>query len=186
MNDSNHRALLVLHPGFEELEAVAPADLLIRAGVEVTLASIAPGDRVRGKNGLELTVHCGIDDADSSDFDLVVVPGGPGVAGLRSDGRCAALARRQVQAGGRVACICAAPLVLLDAGLLEGVRFTAHPSTRDELPGASGDAVVIDGPLITSAGAGTATDFGLALVRLLCGEPAARAVAEGIVWPGRP
>jgi protein deglycase len=118
----------------------------------------------------------------TEDFDLSLIPGGAAVAALRKDGRPAALARQFVEAGKLVAAICAAPLVLEDAGLLEGKRFTAHSSAANELPGAqSGERVVEDGLIITSRGAGTALEFGLALVDRLFGEATEEEIARAIM-----
>jgi 4-methyl-5(b-hydroxyethyl)-thiazole monophosphate biosynthesis len=92
------------------------------------------------------------------------------------------LAQQFVQAGKPVAAICAAPTVLADAGLLQGRRFTAHFSVHSELPQAlAQEKVVVDGPLITSRGAGTALEFGLELVRQLAGDAAAQEVAKAIM-----
>ena len=91
------------------------------------------------------------------------------------------LAKQFHDHGKPVAAICAAPLVLMDAGLLEGRRFTAHQSVRETLVKAVDDRVVVDGNLITSRGAGTALDFGLALVARLAGQAAADRVAAEIM-----
>ena len=81
-----------------------------------------------------------------------------------------------------MAAICAAPTVLKDAGLLAGRRFTSHAGVLPELPDSQvQERVVEDGNLITSRGAATSVDFGLALVRRLCGEAAVAAVARGIM-----
>lgn len=165
--------------GFEELETIAPVDLLRRAGVEVVIASM--GDvEVTGRNGVRLTADESWDDVDPAEFDLLLLPGGPGVAKLRSDGRAARCAREFMTSGKPVAAICAAPLILKDAGLLEGKRFTAFPGVRGELPGCLDEKVVGDGLLITSRGAGTALDFALAVVSQLCGEEKAREIAKEI------
>lgn len=174
------RVLCLLVDGFEEIETVTPADLLRRAGVEVVMASLRQ-KTVTGRCGIRLEADASLDSINAGDFDLLLLPGGPGVAAMRADGRPAALAREFHKAGKTVAAICAAPLVLKDAGLLEGRSFTAHSAAQDELPGISADRVVIDGNLITSRGAGTALDFGLALVRRLAGDAAADEVATAIM-----
>ncbi|MEI6675911.1 MAG: DJ-1/PfpI family protein, partial [Verrucomicrobiota bacterium] len=84
-------------------------------------------------------------------------------------------------AGKTVAAICAAPLILQAAGLLENRRFTAHFSVHGDLPGVLDERVVEDGAILTSRGPGTAVDFGLALVRRLAGDAVARDVAAGIM-----
>jgi 4-methyl-5(b-hydroxyethyl)-thiazole monophosphate biosynthesis len=172
------RVLCLLADGFEEIETVTPVDLLRRAGIEVVMASLH-GAAVSGRCGIRLEADAVLADVDPQTFDLLLIPGGPAVGELRRDGRAAALARDFEAAGKTVAAICAAPLVLKDAGLLENRSFTAHSAVHDELPGVSSARLVVDENLITSRGAGTALDFGLALVERLLGKPAAdRAAAE--------
>lgn len=174
------RVLCLLVDGFEEIEMVAPVDILRRAGVEVTIA---------GMNAITATGRCGIrvladallSEIDALSFDLLFIPGGPGVNQLRDDGRAAKLAAHYAAANHPVAAICAAPLVLMDAGLLTHKRFTAYHSVRAELGGGLDDRVVVDGNLITSRGAGTAIDFALAMVSHLCGDLAATTVAQEIM-----
>jgi protein deglycase len=176
------KVLFILFPDFEELEAVAPIDLLRRAGAEVTLASLSEERMVTGRSGIAVRTDAPIDTIDAATYDLFVIPGGPGTKKARADGRIASLAKAFADRGKPVAAICAAPAILADAGLLSGKRFTAHFSTNAELRDArGGDAVVLDGNVITSRGAGTAVAFGLALVRLLFGEPAADEVSRAIM-----
>ena len=176
------RGLCLLADGVEELELVAPVDVLRRAGAEVVLAVVGESIEVTGRNGLLLRGDALLAGLETNDFDLVFIPGGAAVAALRKDGRAARLARQFVDAGKPVAAICAGPLVLEDAGLLEGKRFTAHFSTANELPGAqSGERVLQDGLVITSRGAGTALEFGLALVDHLFGEAKEEEIARAIM-----
>jgi 4-methyl-5(b-hydroxyethyl)-thiazole monophosphate biosynthesis len=176
------RVLCLLAPGFEEIEAVTPIDLLRRAEVEVVVASITREQALAGRSGLVLRTDATLDDVAADDFDLLLLPGGPGVKTLRADGRAARLARAYVDAGKPVAAICAGPTLLADAGLLVGRRFTAHFSVAGELPGALvGERVVEDGLIVTSRGAGTALDFGLALVGLLCGPEAQARVSQAVM-----
>jgi 4-methyl-5(b-hydroxyethyl)-thiazole monophosphate biosynthesis len=177
------RVLCLLFPGFEEIETLAPVDLLRRAGAQVVLASLTGEKLVTGRCQVTVQADAALAEVADHPFDLLVLPGGPGVKAVRAQGRAAELARHFVQAGRAVAAICAAPTVLADAGLLAGRRYTAHFSVHDELPGAlAGERVVEDGPLITSRGAGTALEFGLALVRRLLGEAKAREVAAAIMY----
>ncbi len=176
------RILCLLAPGFEEIEMTTPVDLLRRAGADVVLAALC-GDRiVIGRCGIAVQADVSLEDVADQEFDLLLIPGGPGVKALRSDGRAARLARAQVEASRPVAAICAAPTVLADAGLLQNRRFTAHFSVHAELPGVlPEERVVEDGPLITSRGAGTAMEFGLALVERLFGGERAREIASSIM-----
>ena len=120
-------------------------------------------------------------DAAEKTYDLIFLPGGPGVLNLRGDARVRALVQQQAAAGGWVAAICAAPTVLNDAGLLEGRRYTAHPSVAKELPHILvNERVVVDGKIITSRGAGTSLDFGLMLVESLVSAEKAREISAAI------
>jgi protein deglycase len=174
------RVLCLLADGFEEIETVTPIDLLRRAGVEVVIAAL--GQEIStGRCGIRVIADVLLADVDPSSFDMLFIPGGPGVGLLRSDGRPAQLAREFCAGGKPVAAICAAPLVLMDAGLLAGKRFTAYHSVREELGGGLDERVVIDGGLITSRGAGTAMDFAMAMITALLGQPTADRVAEEIM-----
>lgn len=176
------RALLLLAEGFEEIETIAPVDLLRRAGVEVVMAAVGVGIHVTGRSGVTIHADTLLADQTPADFDVLILPGGPGVKVLREDGRAADLAAAFVEEEKLVGAICAAPLVLDDAGLLQGRRFTAHDSVWGQLPLALGaEKVVDDGFLVTSRGAGTAIEFGLALVARLEGTAAADAVAKSIL-----
>lgn len=174
------RVLCLLIDGFEEIETVTPVDVLRRAGAEVVIASLH-GQIATGRGGIRIESDDILADLDTASFDLLLIPGGPGVGGLRSDGRAAHLARHFAAAGKPVAAICAAPLVLMDAGLLVGKRFTAYHSVRPELGGGLDERVVVDGNIITSRGAGTALDFALTLVSHLLGQAVADQVAVEIM-----
>jgi 4-methyl-5(b-hydroxyethyl)-thiazole monophosphate biosynthesis len=177
----NKRVLCLMVDGVEETELVTPVNLMRRAGIEVVLAALY-GGVVTGRGGIQIGSEVSLDEVEDLDgFDLLYLPGGPGVAELRTDGRAASLAAEFVAKGKAVAAICAAPLILQDAGVLDGRRFTAHSAVHGELPGVVDERVVVDGPVLTSRGPGTAVDFGLALVARLAGEPAAREVAAGIM-----
>ncbi len=180
--------LAILPEGFEELEAIAPIDLLRRAGCLVTVASLGPARRVSGRNQIVLETDILLDElpagtspATAPAWDCLFLPGGPGVQHLRASSVVRELVARHHAEGKLLAAICAAPAVLHDAGLLAGRRYTAHPSVANELPAILGDErVVRDGQLITSRGAGTAIDFGLALVTALVGPEKSAEIAAAI------
>ncbi len=176
------RVLCLITDGFEEIETVTPVDVLRRAGVEVVMAAVGDGVHVTGRCGITMHADAMLADVKANEFDLLFIPGGPGVTKLREDGRASELAAVFVAAEKPVAAICAAPAVLADAGLLDGKHFTAHSSVRKELPGVLvNERVVEDGLIITSSGAGTALDFGLWLVQRLAGRGKAVEVAEAIM-----
>jgi len=174
------RVLCLLADGFEEIEVITPIDLLRRAEVEVTTAAL--GEKwVTGRSGIRIEADEFLNDVTIEDFDLLFIPGGPAVQEMRRDCRVIELAQRFHEDGKILAAICAAPLIFHDAGLLTGRKFTAHDSTWAELPTAEDARLVVDGDLITSQGAGTALDFGLALVAHLVGDEAARKVSRAIM-----
>jgi 4-methyl-5(b-hydroxyethyl)-thiazole monophosphate biosynthesis len=175
------KVLCLITDGFEEIETVAPVNLLRRAGVEVVVASVSSSRHVTGRCSIALTTDALLDETDPSQFDALLLPGGPMVEALRKEGRAAALATTFHGQGKPVAAICAAPLLLADAGLLVGRRFAAHDGVHAQLPATPiVEAVVVDGHLITSRGAGTSIEFGLALVQHLVGADKAREVAAAI------
>jgi protein deglycase len=174
-------ALVIVIDGVEELEAVAPVDLLRRAEVAVTVA--AAGDRleITGRNAIRIRADRLLSEVAEQPFDLVVVPGGPGHAALLADATVLDLLARQHARAALVGSICAGPLVLKEAGLLEGRRFTSFLGTTGQLPDRDpASPVVRDGHIITSQAAGTATAFALALVEALCGPEKRAAIAASI------
>jgi 4-methyl-5(b-hydroxyethyl)-thiazole monophosphate biosynthesis len=185
MNPEAKSAVVIIFNGVEELEAVAPIDLLRRAGIAVTVAVLGTVKRVLGRNGIVLEAETTLGVAAKRQYDAVVIAGGPGVKNLRAGPETAALVRTQADAGRIVAAICAAPTVLKDAGVLSCRRFTAHPSVAAELPELDATAPVVrDGNIITSRGAGTAILFGLEIIRALLDEAAAARVAESVCHQG--
>lgn len=176
--------LVPLAPGFEEIEAVTIVDVLRRAGVEVTTASLR-GTEVEGSHGITVSADRPLDALRGQKFDAVVLPGGmPGASNLRDDPRIREALRETVAHGGIAAAICAAPIALEAAGLLAGRRATAYPSFRDQLVSAKerlAAHVVEDGPVVTGSGPGTAMEFALALVGRLVGADAAADLRRGML-----
>lgn len=179
------KVLVPLADGCEELEAVTIIDLLRRAGVDVTTAGLKPGI-VKASRGVQLVPDVTLDVALQDRYDMVVLPGGlPGATHLKDDPRIIGLVRQMAAAGHYTAAICAAPMVLAEAGVLAGKRATSYPGFLDGLPGVtvSADAVVQDGGVFTSRGPGTAMDFALALVEALAGRAKRDEVEAGLVRP---
>ncbi len=173
--------LVPLADGFEEIEAFAPVDLLRRAGVDVTVASLGDGIHVTGRSGITVHSDTTLAAIMAADFDLLFLPGGAGVKHLRADPRVRELVLKQHAAGRWLAAICAAPVVLHDCGLLTGRRYTAHFSVAGELPAIlAAEHIVTDGKITTSRGAGTAVEFGLHLVRLLSGSAKSADISKAI------
>ena len=179
------KVLVPLAEGCEELEAVTLIDLLRRAGVEVVTAGLKPGI-VTASRGVKLVPDVTLEVALQDQYDMVVLPGGmPGAAHLQDDPRIISLLQKMAAAGQYTAAICAAPMVLAKAGLLEGKRATSYPGSLDAYTGISLQtaAVVQDGKVLTSRGPGTAMDFALALIEVLTGPDKRQQVETALVRP---
>jgi 4-methyl-5(b-hydroxyethyl)-thiazole monophosphate biosynthesis len=175
------QVLIPLAHGFEEIEATCPIDLLRRAKVEVVTASCESELEVCGRSGLIIRADQFLQDSSPDQFDLLILPGGPAVFELRKNETILELVREFANSDRPIGAICAAPLLLQDAGVLKDQKFTAHGSTIDELPALISDkSVVQDRKIITSRGAGTAVEFGLALVNLLCGKEKEQEIRSSI------
>ena len=176
-------ALVLLHPGFEEMEAITPIDILRRAGVTVVVASTDENSTVTGKNQITLIADANLSRLPRQSYDMIVLPGGPGIANLENRTDLHEMLRQQIENGKWVAAICAAPKVLDRAGLLQGRTFTGHFTLEPSLPELDPSRdVIVDHPLITSRGAGTATQFALKLVELLLEKEKSQAIADSIHW----
>ena len=175
---------ILLGTGFEEIEALAPVDLLRRAGVEVTTVGLN-GKIVYGSHRIGVQADITIDELDISDAEMIVLPCGlGGVASIRGCSRALEAVKAVSDAGKFVAAICAGPTVLADLGLLTGVNATCYPgqipNMKDALV-AENAACVTDGKIITGTSAGTAVPIALALIEALKGAEAAGVIAEQIV-----
>ncbi len=174
-----------LAEGLEEVECLATADVLTRAGVHVKLISITGKKEVRGSHGFSIRADALLEETDLDRADVLFLPGGmPGTKHLMECGPlCDALVRAH-GAGKRLAAICAAPSVLGRLGLLKDKKATCYPGFEDSLAGAklTGAGVITDGNVTTARGLGYALDLGLELVALLLGHPAAQRVKEAIQY----
>ncbi len=173
--------LVILAEGFEEIEAFAPVDLLRRAEIEVTTASLNENCHATGRSTITAHADVALSRVQGKLFDLLFLPGGAGVKNLRADPRVLEVVRQHHAAGRWLAAICAAPTVLNDCGLLNGKRYTAHFSVANELPAIlSAERIVTDGKITTSRGAGTAVEFGLHLVALLTSQAKSIEIGKAI------
>ena len=177
---------IMLADGFEEVEALAVADVLYRAGVRADLISVTDARHVTSSHGIRVVADLMLEDVDLSAYTLLFLPGGmPGTLGLKATPAIQAEVLRRADAGQPVAAICAAPSILAELGVLEGRHATANPAFVKAI--AAGGAtvhenpVVVDEFIITSRGAGTALELGLEIVRYLLGDKAVDEVARGVV-----
>ena len=180
------RVLVPLAPGAEEMETVIIVDVLRRAGLEVLLAGLQGMQPVRCSRGVVLCPDVAL-AAVTGTFDLIVLPGGAkGAESLAASVAVLDLLRRQEREGLPIGAICAAPIVLVAAGVGQGRALTSHPAVKEKVAALGTyreERVVKDGPLITSRGPGTALEFALALVEELLGKAAADQVAAPMLLP---
>ena len=178
---TSKKIVVVLAPGFEEIEAVAPIDVLRRAELDVTIAGVG-GTLIRG--GHDVTYQCDVAIEEIDEVpDAIVLPGGlVGAENLGKSEAVRTLTLKVHESGGVCAAICAAPaMTLAKFGLLNGRTATCYPSFEgafDSSTTHSQERVVVDGNIVTSRGPGTALEFALRLTAVLAGEDTARTVAD--------
>lgn len=175
---------VLLANGFEEIEALTPIDVLRRAGLDVRVYSISDNLEVVGAHNITVKADLLAKDAEPRDVELLMLPGGmPGAKNLDASTHTDRFINAAIAGGGRLAAICAAPLVLGRRGLLRGKRATAYPGFENELIGATvvHESVVTDGKITTSIGMGAAMDFAFELLSLLCGEDTSERISKSIM-----
>ena len=174
---------VILADGFEEIEALTPVDMLRRAGLDVKTvglnAKIAIGSH-------KIPVICDLQpsEVELDKVSLVIFPGGmPGSLGLDASPFTDKVIAAVNENGGRIAAICAAPLVLGRRGLLDGKRATCYPGFEKELKGAiiTDAGVVTDGNITTARGMGVALEFSKELITLICGKEESDSLAAAIM-----
>lgn len=162
------RAIVLFAEGFEEIEALAIVDVLRRGSVDTTTLSIANTDTVTGAHGIEVCVDAHLSDLPA--FDMVVLPGGlPGATNLAKSDKVQCVLRQAKAEGKFISAICAAPIALEAAGVLDNNTITCYPGFEEQIDNATytGNRVEKDGKLTTGAGPGAAIEFGLALLEQL-------------------
>jgi 4-methyl-5(b-hydroxyethyl)-thiazole monophosphate biosynthesis len=173
---------LFLTTGFEEIEALATVDILRRAELDVRTVSLTGNRRVVAGHGVPVEADMLFDEVDFESALMLVLPGGTTKFNEHQP------LKQQITTfaarGGRVAAICASPMVLGGLGLLQGRNATAYPGFEQYLTGANlqtDKAVVVDGNITTGRGPGLSIDFALSLVEQLAGKPRRDTVAAGLL-----
>ena len=179
------KVALFLVEGFEEIEAMAPIDLMRRAGITVDTVSITKEKNVISSRGVTVLTDKVIDEINFEEYEMIVLPGGPGTDNyMKSDKLREKLKEFSIEK--KVAAICAAPTILSALGLLKGKKAVCFPSCESEIikDGAILEVknVVKDGNIITGRAAGTAIDFALEIVKELVGEEKAEKIANQIAY----
>ncbi|MBO5078358.1 MAG: DJ-1/PfpI family protein [Oscillospiraceae bacterium] len=175
---------MLLGTGFEETEAIAPLDLLRRAGVQALTVSVN-GKTVYGSHGIGIEADITLEQLDLTNLEMIVLPGGlGGVASVSASKEAMDALRFAYENDKYVAAICAGPTVLASLGITDGKSATCYPGCEEKMGSAHmlpDKAAVRDGKLITGASAGCAIAFGLELVAALKGPEAADAIRQQIV-----
>ena len=164
-------ALILLAEGAEEMETVIVADLLRRAKVNVTLASLTPDLLVTCSRNIKISADCSLQDVQGQVFDAVILPGGgKGAEHLAASGEVKELLAAHEKQGKILAAVCAAPTAFKAHGIGKGKKITSYPSFKAKLEQDYEyleDRVVVDGNFVTSRGPGTCFEFGFKLAEIL-------------------
>ena len=165
-------ALVIISNGVEDVEAVAPVDIMYRAGIKITIAGLTSGP-VKAAYGNTIVPHITIDQVDDL-YDAIVLPGGyENAINLAGNEKVLKLIHAHYAEGKLVAAICASPALVLGeaAGLIRGKRVTGFPGTQEIIENTGGEytdeLITVDGNIITGMGPGTAILFGLEIVEYL-------------------
>ena len=159
---------VILADGFEEIEAVVPIDVFRRPEFELVIAGLSK--TVKGSHGIIIQTDRLLSELKELEFDAVFLPGGmPGAANLRNSSEVLALVRKVNARGGIVSAICAAPIALKAAGVIEGKTVTSHPSVKNELAGCNHTEKLTetDGNIVTGKGPGAAFEFAVKVASAL-------------------
>jgi 4-methyl-5(b-hydroxyethyl)-thiazole monophosphate biosynthesis len=178
------KVFIFLADGFEEIEAIAPIDILRRAEVDVVTISISEKKEVKGAHGVEIIADKLFSEVTFGENDMLILPGGGvGTENLNRHTELNNLLSSQYENGKMIAAICAAPSVLGKLGILEGKEAICYPGFEDKLNGAviSKQFVVKDGNVITGKGPGVAIQFALEIVKTLKGESVSNQISEELM-----
>ena len=173
-----------LAEGFEEIEALAPVDVLRRAGLSVQTVSIMKEQVVAGAHGIPVLADVMFDEVHTEDAEMILLPGGlPGATNLDAHEGLSEMILDFAKAEKPLAAICAAPLVFGNRGLLEGKKATCYPGFETYLQGAEYTAALVekDGNFITGKGPGAALEFAFAIVEKYCGIDKVNELKRGMM-----
>ena len=168
---------VICSDGVEEMELIVPIDIFRRAGIVSEIISAEATPSVTSAHNVVIVADGMLADVNVDDFGVLVVPGGP--SSFKKQPLRVELVRQFYKKNKLICAICAAPIILHEAGVLDGKKFCCHPCVYDSLKAANRDArVVVDENLITAKGPGVAAEFALEIVRYTKGDPAANKVKE--------
>ena len=182
---TDKKVLIFLVDGFEEIEAMAPIDLLRRAGIIVDTVSINEDNQVTSSRKIRVLADKTIDEINFENYEMIVLPGGPGTENyMKSEKLLEKL--KEFSINRKLRTICAAPTILSALGILNGKQAICFPACEPDLikDGAIivNQDVVKDNNVITSRGAGTAIDFSLVLIEELLGKDKSHEIRKEILY----
>ena len=175
--------LILLADGFEEIEALTPLDVFRRCSLDVKTVGLSSKIAV-GAHGIATVCDLSPSEVKLDEVSAVILPGGmPGALNLDAHPFTDEAINAAIKNGGRLAAICAAPLILGRRGLLKGLNATCYPGFENELTGASvtDESVVTDKNITTAKGMGVALEFSLELVRLTLGKDKADEIRAAVM-----
>lgn len=178
---------ILIADGFEEVEALTVVDYLRRADLDIKMVNVKNTDFVTGSHGIEVKTDLKISDLKLDALKGVILPGGmPNSTTLRDDVNVIKVIKTLYERGDIVAAICAAPIALERAGILEKKTITSHPSVKDEFKNVNyiEEKVAVDKNIITSRSAGVAIDFALKLVEILKNKKESEELAKSLLYRG--
>lgn len=175
---------IILGKGFEEIEAIAPCDILRRGGVQVQFAGI-DGLEITGSNGITVKADLTVEEMDLDAAEMIVLPGG--LRGVNSilGSETAMNAVKYANAKGKyIGAICAAPTILAGLGCTNAKQATVYPGMESQMgPAALKNApVAADCNILTGRAAGSALDFGYLLLEKLKGAEVAEKIRTAMVY----
>lgn len=171
--------------GYEEIEALTVVDICRRAGISIDMVSVTGTKEVTSSHRVSVMTDKDFSELNFEEYDMLVLPGGmPGTRNLEAHGGLMEKIDAFYKAGKYIGAICAAPSIFGHRGILQSRRACCYPGFESHLDGAEVTAgpVEISDNVITSRGMGTAIEFGLAIVSVLCGEEKAGELAKAIVY----
>lgn len=171
---------VLLADGFEEIEALEPIDIMRRAGIEVKTVSIMSTNVVTGAHNIPVIADIMVNEVNTGDMDLLMLPGGAGHQLLDASNEVHGLINEALIRGKYISAICASPSILGKKQLLMDKKATCFPGFEQYCYGAEmvRDKAVIDGKIITGRGAGAASDFAFLMVSVLKDKETAEELKE--------
>lgn len=179
------KLLVFIADGTEEVEVLTVVDYLRRAEVEVDLVSVGESGKIKGAHDVYIGADMTIDEIKENNYDAIYVPGGmPGAENIKNTEKAISLIKEGFENKKIISALCAAPIVLEEAGVLEGKDFTCYPGFEDEIKSGNykDQNVVVDENVITGKGPAIAAELAFKLIEALVGKEKSEEVREGTLY----